>query len=66
MAPGLTAEGQMAFLVSCIRCSNNGKVFPPNRIMLAIIFSNDTHSPLLQIDFEAVAKDCNIVTKAAA
>ncbi|KAL0941000.1 uncharacterized protein CTRU02_203763 [Colletotrichum truncatum] len=40
---GTDAEGQVKFLVSCIRFSANGKV-----------------------DFEAVANDCTIVSKAAA
>lgn len=59
MAPASNEE-QFKFLISCIRYSNNGKVS-----YYALLFPDLTaHSD--QVDFEEVAKECDIVSKGAA
>jgi hypothetical protein len=57
----VTAEEQVAFLLSCIRFSNNGKV---SHHPQAPSWSKIPTS--LQVDFTEVAKECSIVTPAAA
>lgn len=71
MAPASNEE-QFKFLISCIRYSNNGKVF----LLLCRIYSLFTFPPqscflktatyITQVDFGQVAKECKIVTKGAA
>ena len=67
MAPPITIVDQNRFLISCIKNANQGKVsdlaeskkkkknsFPMQRLNSA------------QVDFDKVAQECNIVTRAAA
>ena len=53
---------QVQFLVACIKNSNDGKVrlhFPPWSMSITLIQA-------LQVNFQAVADECEIVSKAAA
>ncbi|TGO66180.1 hypothetical protein BOTNAR_0066g00200 [Botryotinia narcissicola] len=74
MAPASNEE-QFKFLISCIRYSNNGKVFLLHcSVSLSIYFPTTTLLKLFsktvahisQVDFGQVAKECKIVTKGAA
>ncbi|CAD6453416.1 dbe785de-dbb2-42b2-bef1-45d9af559bde [Sclerotinia trifoliorum] len=77
MAPASNEE-QFRFLISCIRYSNNGKVFPlfPSILRCLFTFTSPYHllslsvskknTKIVQVDFSQVAKECNIVTKGAA
>ncbi|KAF7936493.1 uncharacterized protein EAE97_007859 [Botrytis byssoidea] len=74
MAPASNEE-QFKFLISCIRYSNNGKVFLLHcSVLLSIYFPttilfklfSKTAAQISQVDFGQVAKECKIVTKGAA
>lgn len=60
MAP-LDTEAQFKFLIACIRHSTAGKV--SNQLPIIIKSFNQS---LWKIDFENVAKECDIVSKGAA
>ncbi|KAJ8071511.1 hypothetical protein OCU04_001830 [Sclerotinia nivalis] len=74
MAPASNEE-QFKFLISCIRYSNNGKVFPlfpPLHFAVYLLLNHHLtvlskkNTKIAQVDFGRVAKECNIVTKGAA
>lgn len=66
MAPPITIVDQNRFLISCIKNANQGKVSD-----LAESKKKKTSFPMqrlnsAQVDFDKVAQECNIVTRAAA
>lgn len=66
MSTKIDPQQNVRFLISCIRHSNGGKVQslnPPESTSLLILVGSLT---LEQVDFEAVAKELDIVTRAAA
>ena len=54
-------DGQFAFLIACIRHSDNGKVRGGSWIQAQTSSLTDT-----QVDFTKVAEECSIVSKGAA
>lgn len=63
MAPAITDETQVRFLIACIKHNGGGKVSFSRPIMRIFLCDRLTHR---QPDFQLVADECGIVTKAAA
>ncbi|KAM3442645.1 hypothetical protein NHJ13734_002213 [Beauveria thailandica] len=65
-SPKIEPQQNVRFLISCIRHSNGGKVQPPQFFQAYEPSHTGPSLTLQQVDFEAVAKELGIVTRAAA
>lgn len=61
MAARMSLEDQIKFLLSCVKWSVNGKVRQPSHIA-----DEEDLTYSVQIDFDQVASECEVVTKGAA
>ena len=59
MAKRMNADDQFKFLLSCVKWSNNGKV-------RSSVSNRESLLTGIKVDFMEVARECEIVSKAAA
>ncbi|KAM3540841.1 hypothetical protein ARSEF1564_006257 [Beauveria bassiana] len=64
-SPRIEPQQSLRFLISCIQHSNGGKVHYPNYSQVYETVYTGWSLTLEQVDFDAVAKELDIVTRAA-